>query len=128
MAANAKPSRFPGDDKGRRVFYGYATSTPRNNSGLHRVAVLGDLARAREPDAVLALVLHAVADRLPQRTQSERLADDEPMQRQREDERLMLRLLQHFLELIDDHVGELAPGMVARGKRAGIVEFYRIRN
>ena len=76
-------------------------------------AVFGDVAGAREPHAVLALVLDAMPDGLAQRPQPERLADDEAVQREREHERLALARFQHFLELVDDHVGELAAGMVA---------------
>ena len=47
------------------------------------------------------------------RAQPERLADDEPVQREGKDQRLTLRLLQHFLELIDDHLAELAAGVIA---------------
>src|SRR5215813_5841853 len=96
-------------------------SAAGNEAGRQRHAVFRDLAGAREPDAVLALVPEDVADRRLQRAQPERLTDDEAVQRQAEDERLALRLFEHFLELVDDHVGELASGMVAPDQRAGIV-------
>src|SRR5262245_7858022 len=103
-------------------------SAAGNDAGGQRHAVFGDLAGAREPDAVLPLVLDNMPDRLFQRPQPERLTDDESVQRQAEDERLALRLPQHFLELVDDHVGELASRMVAPDQRAGIVELERIRH
>ena len=67
-------------------------------------------------------------DRLSQRSQAERLADDEAMERQREHKRVPLGLLQHLLELIDDHISELAAGMIAVHQRAGIIQFHRIGN
>lgn len=36
---------------------------------------------------------------------------------------LWLRLLQQLLELVDDHLGELAAGVIAMRLRAGIVQF-----
>src|ERR1700761_4347387 len=72
-------------------------SAPRNDSLWHREAVLRDVAGACVPHAILALVLGAVADRLAQRTQAERLADDEAVQREREHQGLALGLLQHLL-------------------------------
>src|SRR5215813_5819813 len=89
-----------------------AESASRNDPFRHFEAVLGDVARARHPDAVLALV-DAMLDRLAQRPQPERLTDDETVQREREHQRLALGLLEHLLELVDDHLGELAAGMVA---------------
>src|SRR5829696_1677305 len=46
----------------------------RDGSGRKRDAVFRDLARPREPDPALLLVLGAMLDRLPQRPQPERLA------------------------------------------------------
>jgi hypothetical protein len=39
---------------------------------------------------------------------------------------LWLRLLQQLLELFDDHLGELAAGVIAMRLRAGIVQFHLI--
>jgi hypothetical protein len=39
---------------------------------------------------------------------------------------LWLRLLQQLLELVDDHLGELAAGVIAMRLRAGIVQFHLI--
>src|SRR5262245_65948869 len=63
---------------------------------------------------------------LSQRSQTERLTEDEAVQRQREDERLLFRRLEQLLELVDDHVGELSSGVVSQGERAGVVELHWI--
>ena len=63
---------------------------------------------------------------LPQRPQPERLAYDEPVQRQRKHQRVALGLFQQFLELVDDHIGEFAAGVIAVHLRAGIVQFHRV--
>jgi hypothetical protein len=39
---------------------------------------------------------------------------------------LWLRLPQQLLELVDDHLGELAAGVIAMRLRAGIVQFHLI--
>jgi hypothetical protein len=49
-----------------------------------------------------------------------------PCNDKRVDERLALRLLQHLLELIDDHLAEFAAGVIAMRLRAGIVQFHGI--
>ena len=59
-----------------------AISTAGNNALRQRRAIFCDLSRTREPDAVLVLVLDAMLDRLLDRPQPERLADDEAVQRQ----------------------------------------------
>src|SRR3954468_16084006 len=73
-------------------------STARNDPRLHGEAVLRDLAGAGEPDPILVLVLGAMLDRLAQRAQAERLADDEPVQRQGAHHGLFLGRLQQLLE------------------------------
>ena len=85
----------------------------RNHPGWEREAVCRDVPCPSKPDPLRVLVLDAVFDRLSQRSQAERLADDEAMERQREHKRVPLGLLQHLLELIDDHISELAAGMIA---------------
>src|SRR6266550_1278732 len=101
-------------------------STPWNETLRQREAVFRDVAGARVPDPILVLVLDAMLDGLPHRPQPERLPHDEAVQRQREHERLALRLLQHLLELIDDHLAEFAAGVIAMRLRAGVVQFHRI--
>src|SRR5215470_14434581 len=103
-------------------------STTRNDTFRQREAVLCDVAGARVPDPVVVRVLDAMLDGLPHRPKAERLAHDEAVQGQRIDERLALGLLQQFLELVDDHLGELAAGMIAMRLRAGIVQFHGIGN
>src|SRR5439155_17311851 len=71
---------------------------------LRRGEMLGDLAGGREPDAVRRRA--HVLQRAPQMRQPERLADDERMNRNAEDQRLLFGLLEHLVELVDDHVGE----------------------
>src|SRR5262249_21299622 len=102
------------------------TLASRNDSGLHRKAVACDIPRTREPNLAGMLVAHAMFDRLAQRAQAKRLTDDESVQRQREHQWLFLRGFQQFLELINNHVGEIASGMVTDPERAGIVELHRI--
>src|SRR6516164_1527532 len=103
-------------------------STAGNEAFRQREAVLRDVTGARVPDPILVLVLDAMLDGLPHRPKPKRLADDEAVQGQRIDERLALGLLQQFLELVDDHLSELAAGVVAMRLRAGIVQFHRIRH
>ena len=54
-----------------------------------------------------------VLERLAQHPQAVGLADHHGMERYAADERLALRLAQHLLELVDDHLGELARRVVA---------------
>src|SRR5262245_27411925 len=91
-------------------------STTRNEAFRQRQAVLRDVTGARVPDPILVLVLNTMLDGLPHRPKPERLAHDEAVQGQRIDERLALGLLQQFLELVDDHLGELAAGVIARSE------------
>src|SRR5215813_4827572 len=101
-------------------------STAWNETLRQREAVLRDVSGAGVPDPILVLVLDAMLDGLPHRPKPERLAHDEAVQGQRIDERLALGLLEQFLELVDDHLGELAAGVIAMRLRAGIVQFHRI--
>ena len=72
-----------------------------------------NLAGSRKPHAVDMPVRKAMAQRLAQGVQTERLPRDISVQSQREDERLILGLADHDFELIDDHVGEFARAMAA---------------
>src|SRR6266446_3677195 len=101
-------------------------STAWNETLRQREAVFRDVSGARVPDPILVLVLDAMLDGLPHRPKPERLAHDEAVQGQRIDERLALGLLEQFLELVDDHLGELAAGVIAMRLRAGIVQFHGI--
>lgn len=51
-----------------------------------------------------------------------------PMQRQCKDQRLTFRLLQHFLELIADYLGELAASLTALCLCTSIIQLYRVGN
>src|SRR6266576_4138983 len=101
-------------------------STPWNETLRQREAVFRDVSGARVPDPILVLVLDAMLDGLPHRPKPERLAHDEAVQGQRIDERLALGLLEQLLELVDDHLGELAAGVIAMRLRAGVVQFHGI--
>ena len=50
------------------------------------------------------------------------------MQRQCKDQRLTFRLLQHFLELIADYLGELAASLTALCLCTSIIQLYRVGN
>src|ERR1700730_12897079 len=101
-------------------------STPWNETLRQREAVFRDVSGARVPDPILVLVLDAMLDGLPYRPKAEWLAHDEAVQGQRVDQRLALGLLQEFLELVDDHLGELAAGVIAMRLRASVVQFHGI--
>src|SRR5258708_16175204 len=101
-------------------------STAWNETLRQREAVFRDVSGARVPDSILVLVLGAMLDGLPHRPKPERLAHDEAVQGQRIDQRLALGLLKQFLELVDDHLGELAAGVIAMRLRAGVVQFHAI--
>src|SRR5947209_181541 len=93
-------------------------STARDETFGKPEAVLRDISRTRVPDAVLVLVLDAMTNGLTHGAKAKWLARDESVQRQREYQRLALGLFEQLVELIDDHIGELAPGMVAMHLRA----------
>src|SRR4029079_8199023 len=65
-----------------------AGSAARNDAFRERETVFGDIAGARVPDPIVVFVFDAVLDGLPQRPQPERLAYDEPVQRQRKHQRV----------------------------------------
>ena len=95
----------------------------RTSSG-KRHAVLRDLARRRDPEFVA--MTHDVIHRAAERAQAERLPDDERMQRHAEHERAALREMQHLVELIDDHLLELAPRVLAEDLRRRVVDLERV--
>ena len=67
-----------------------------------------------------------MAQGAPQRPQPVRLTDDIGMQRDAHDQGLGFGLFQHLLEGLDDHVGEVDAGHLARHYGGNIVEFLRI--
>jgi hypothetical protein len=66
--------------------------------------------------------------RLTQWPQPERLTYYEAVQREYKHERMPLRLLYHFFELIDDHFRKLPTGLVALSLSASVIQFHRIWN
>ena len=79
-----------------------------------------------EPDAVGARVLDDVFEDPAELRHSIGLAENEGVQRQRVDQRLLLALLQHLVDLVGHHLGELARRVVAVEKRRRIVELHRV--
>src|SRR4051795_6655689 len=75
------------------------------------LAIAGDLARGGDPQIVA--VRHDLTERPAKRAYPERLADDERVQRHCHDQRVFARLVQHLVELVGDHLGELPAGMAA---------------
>jgi hypothetical protein len=96
-------------------------SAARNDTFLERKTVFRNVSGARVPHPIFPFMFDAVLDGLAQRPQPERLANDETMQGQCKHQGVPLGLFEHFLELVDDHVSELAAGVVAVGERAGVV-------
>jgi hypothetical protein len=71
------------------------------------LAIARDRAGRGDPQPIA--VADDVADGVAERAQTERLADDERVHRDREDQRVFSRLLRHLVELVDHHLGELPP-------------------
>src|SRR5258708_35164058 len=71
---------------------------------------------------------HNVAGGVAEREQAKGLADDEGMYRDREYQWVFARLLQHFIELVDDHLSELVAGVAPEDERRRIVDFERVRD
>src|SRR4029077_15524190 len=69
------------------------------------LAMARDLAGRGDPQPIA--VAEDVADGVAESAQAERLADDEGVHRDREDQRVFSGLLQHLVELVDHHLGEL---------------------
>jgi len=67
----------------------------------------GDRPRPREPYALRQRVPDNVLQRLAELAQPEGLTDDERVQRQPHDERLLLGKLHHLVELIGQHLTEI---------------------
>src|SRR6266571_698214 len=99
---------------------------PGDDSRLHRRAELGYLARPRPPDAVPVFVLDAMLEREAQRPQPERLAENVGVDRDVAHERVLFALLDHLVELIDQHVAELAGTVLAVHDRGRIVDLDRV--
>src|SRR5262245_61493240 len=67
-----------------------------------------------------------VLERALQRAETKRLPDNVCVQRYHADERLPHALLDHPVELVDDHVGEFPRIVLALHDLADVVEFHRI--
>ena len=67
-----------------------------------------------------------VAQRFSEQTEPERLAHRHRMQRDGAHQRLIDALLDHLVELIDDHVREIARALLAKEERDGVVDFERV--
>ena len=77
-----------------------------------------DRAGRGEPDRVA--MRGDVAQRALEMPQPVRLADDVGVQRDAHHQRPRLRLLQHLVELVDDHVGEVRGAVLAARRSAGM--------
>ncbi len=60
--------------------------------------------------------------------QPEWLSDDRRMERDCADERLLCRLTQHFVELIDDQAGKVSGRMMAGEHGWRVIDLNRIRH
>ena len=84
----------------------------------------GDLAGRRDP--YIVSTRRDMREGPAQMPQTMGLADDIGMKRNAHDEGGVAALLEHFLELIDDHVGEDSALDAPRHDHGDIVEFLRI--
>src|ERR1700740_1526755 len=71
-------------------------------------------------------MLHDVTDGIAEGAQPKRLNNDEGMHRDRKDKRVFARLFEHLVELVDDHLGKLPPGMAPENKRRRVVDLERV--
>src|SRR6266568_677533 len=83
-------------------------SAPGNDPRWKGGAELGDLPGPRPPRELALPVLDAVLERRAQRPQPERLAENVGVDRDVAHERVPFALLDHLVELVDQHVAELA--------------------
>ena len=67
-----------------------------------------------------------VGQRAAQVAQAVGLADDVRVQRQAHHQRLAARLLEHLVEVVDDHRGEILGVHLARDDHRDVVELLRI--
>src|SRR5688500_9495149 len=85
----------------------------RDDPRLERAAVVRDIPGFALPHALHQLARKAMLERLAQWTQPERIAEDVGVDRDVAHERVLRALLCHFLELVDEHVAELATRVLA---------------
>src|ERR1700687_82613 len=79
-------------------------------------------------DPKFLAVFEDVCERLTQGAKPERLAYDEWMQHHAAYERIFARQVQHFVELVDDHLRKLATGVLAEHQGWAVIELDRIRD
>src|ERR1700736_2783972 len=79
-------------------------------------------------DPELLTVFEDLGERLAQGAKPERLAYDEWMQHNATYERIFARQVQHFVELVDDHLRKLATGVLAEHQSWAVIELDRIRD
>src|SRR5262245_29961488 len=88
-------------------------SAPWNDARRKAVAVVGDLAGLAPPHSRALGVCDAVLERPADHTQPERLAKHVGVDRHVHHQRIALALLDHLVELLDDHVAEIARVLLA---------------
>jgi hypothetical protein len=98
----------------------------RDHARRQAVAELGDLAGPGAPHLVLRLAFQAVAQRLAQQAQAERLAEDVGVDRDVHHQRMPLALLGHLVELLHDHVAEVAGVLLAVRDHLRVVQLDRV--
>src|SRR5215472_1845559 len=89
-----------------------------DRSSWQAFAVACDLAGCGDPQPVA--MAQDVANGVAESAQAERLADDEGMHRNRKDQRVFARLVQHLVKLVDNHLGELAAGVAPEDERGRV--------
>lgn len=85
-------------------------------------------AGAGKPDFVGVGVVDDVQQDIPQAGEPVRLAGNESVQGQAEDQGLPVALAQLLVEVRGDHAGKVVGGMAARQLRRGIVDFDMVGN
>src|SRR6185369_11695866 len=91
-------------------------------------AEICNLSRARPPHARGAGVLDAMPQRSTQAAQPERVAEYVGVDRHAHDQRVARALLDHLVELVDDHVAEVGGVLLAVDDDLRVVQLDRIRN
>jgi hypothetical protein len=94
--------------------------------GRKPVTKVSDFSGHGDPQ-ILALPKHMIQSP-PQCLHAERLADDEWMYNDVEDEWVFRRTPQHFLKLIYNHFLEFPAGMLPKDQSRAVIDFYRIRD
>src|SRR5213594_215963 len=85
-----------------------------------------DRAARCQPDVVAAA--HHVLEGPTQIAQAEGLAHEKGVQRDAEDERLAAGMVEHFVEVVHDHLGERGRRPVVDGDHRDVVHLVRVRD